>query len=858
MRTVVVSCAYSLLTLGAPLVLVAADPSWLAEDFEGDFQSNRWSFWEGREFPGAKGSFERTAGAAHEGRYGGQLHFDFTGGGNYVAAQLNLSDSEQTEAAKWNALQLWLNHPEGNEVVFRYTDSAGQTLQKQVECAGGRWVQVTIPFSGWGSYWGGPKDGKIHGPPKTLGLLVDKGQQQTGAMSFDDLRLVKYNDTPARVTYPAYRFEAAEGWRARADGNGGSTRLEGTKAVLDFTQGAKSITLAVPDHVLLGKVDRIRFRVNGSAAGHPVRLIAHTHFMTFHKLLGEFSGEGEQDLVTEGPPGPGWAWYGGENDGNPHGPLRLTDLQFAANGKTDRCELELKEVAVEASCAEEKRCLLVTDVAAETEIPTFRARMRALTDQPLEGQLRWTLRNWEGDVLRRGETPMTVPTKATLAECELPLEKGLLSAGGAALRFVEADFVLDVPGQKTAPAQAVWLAPPDWQVDAALEPDSPFGMGVYLNRYGGDARGLAVMEQTAQMAAKAGAKWTREDFSWDRLEPRKGEFDWRFTDNLVACAKRNGITVYAIAAYWSHWTKPYSQEGIADYLNYVRAMVRHYKSDIHHWEIWNEPNIFFWQGPKEMYGELLTRSYAAIKETDPQAQVLGLSTAGIDYGFIDKMLALKTPFDVLTIHPYRTYLNDLDFIKDLKRASDKAQLPDGRRRPVWLTEMGWSTFTPHNALKQDFAATTLRAQAELIARSYLCAIASGVEPRTFWYDFRNDGDDPVYFEHQMGIVYRDFRPKPAYVAFGTLAQVLKGTKLDRAVAIGEDTIAYQFKAVAPGGKDVLAVWNPQKDVRVTVPMRSAKATRVNAVGESVTLSARGGAVAVELKKGAPVYLLPAD
>jgi hypothetical protein len=41
-------------------------------------------------------------------------------------------------------------------------------------------------------------------------------------------------------------------------------------------------------------------------------------------------------------------------------------------------------------------------------------------------------------------------------------------------------------------------------------------------------------------------------------------------------------------------------------------------------------------------------------------------------------------------------------------------------------------------------------------------------------------------------------------------------------------------------------------------MRSAKATRVNAVGESVTLLAREGAVVLDLKHGAPVYLLPTD
>ena len=159
------------------------------------------------------------------------------------------------------------------------------------------------------------------------------------------------------------------------------------------------------------------------------------------------------------------------------------------------------------------------------------------------------------------------------------------------------------------------------------------------------------------------------------------------------------------------------------------------------------------------------------------------------------------------------------------------RLPDGRRRPVWLTEMGWATHVPHNALGQDFQPNTQRAQAELIARSYLCAIVSGVEPRTFWYDFRNDGDDPLYFEHNMGIVYRDFRPKPAYIAFATLAGVLQGKKLDQAVPVADGTLAYRFVSTQPGGEKAIALWNPSRDATASLEMDAAKVTLVNAIGE---------------------------
>jgi hypothetical protein len=479
------------------------------------------------------------------------------------------------------------------------------------------------------------------------------------------------------------------------------------------------------------------------------------------------------------------------------------------------------------------------------------AHARALSDTRLDGELQWVLRDWDGNEVGRGKQVALVPAKSEPAEFKLPIKE----AERVRRRFLEAEISLDIPGQEAAPVRAAWVAGLNEKGDAALEPESPFGMGVYLNRYGGDAGGLALMERAAQMARDAGVKWSREDFSWGRIERQRGQFDWTYYDNLLACARRNGITVYAIVGYWTGWTKPYTSEGIEDYVRFLKVMVRRYHQEIKQWEIWNEPNIFFWDGPKDLYAQLLTKSYAAIKEIDPEAQVLGLSTAGIDKKFISRMLELQAPFDILTIHPYRTHLNDLAFIEDLKNVSDQVKLPEGKRRPVWLTEMGWATHTPHNTLRQDFAPNTLRAQAEFIARSYLCAIVSGVEPKTFWYDFRNDGDDPIYFEHQMGIVYNDFTPKPAYLAYATLTRVLRGKRLVGPVPAPQGVLAFDFKPTAGNSGETIAFWSPQADAQVEFPTPAQRVTRINGVGEQSELQAQAGKVSIELKKGAPVYLL---
>jgi hypothetical protein len=134
------------------------------------------------------------------------------------------------------------------------------------------------------------------------------------------------------TSYTAYRFTKPENWHVRTAGDPGATRWNAPFWSPDFSQGASSIGLSPPDRCLLGKVDKIHLRARGTAKGHPVHLFLHTHFMTFHKVVGEFGGEGEQEIVTDGPPGPGWEWFGGENDGKIRGPLRVGEIRLEANG----------------------------------------------------------------------------------------------------------------------------------------------------------------------------------------------------------------------------------------------------------------------------------------------------------------------------------------------------------------------------------------------------------------------------------------------------------------------------------------------------------------------------------------------
>lgn len=678
-----------------------------------------------------------------------------------------------------------------------------------------------------------------------IALFIVTGFKFTPLMSAETEIIMK--EKP--FSYTVFDFNSGEGWTLGAEGENGSSELKDKSWVLDFTKGANSISISPTPVSMLGRVEKIHLKVRGSAKDHPVHIYIQSHFMTFHKVVGKLSGSGEQDLVFNAPPGNDWLWKEGENDGEVHGPLRLLEIKIEGNNSKDQCKLELISLSVEGKIAENKLCLLTSEAVSGSNPMTFKAKVRSIGDKPLKGTLNWSVLSWDKQELEKGKKQITI---APEAKGNIFLIK--TSIKNPALKFAEVIFHVDVPGQSVPDADACWLAPNEMQNDTSLVSQTSFGMGAYLGRYHGRE-----LEQMALKSKEAGVKWIREDFQWGTIEAEKGKFNWAFTDSVVHIARQNGISVYAIVAYWPSWTREYTKEGIADYITFLRELVNHYKNEIHQWEIWNEPNIFFWQGPAEMYAELLMKSYVAIKDVDASAQVLGISTSGIDFDFIQKMEDLQAPFDVLTIHPYRSKLVESEFISELKKASDMAVLPGGRRRPVWITEMGWTTYTPHNSWVQEgFLATPLREQAELIVRTYLSCIISGIDPKVFWYDLRNDGTDPHNFEDNIGIMYKDFSPKPAYIAYSTMTRTLKGMKFIKSLLMPDGVFSGLFEDQNDRNKKVIALWSPSGDKRVEIEVASDKAAMINTMGEVSGLKVftrdMKKFAEVQLKKGSPLYI----
>ncbi len=445
-----------------------------------------------------------------------------------------------------------------------------------------------------------------------------------------------------------------------------------------------------------------------------------------------------------------------------------------------------------------------------------------LLEEPLASVLKVNVRNWDGLLLQAAELPIQLPGGGRRQDVQHRFTVP------AAARYVEAAGVLESPGQQPAASSSTFTAtldeldhteqlpPPDRE----LRPESPWGMGVYLYRYPHSPSGLADMDRAAALAAAAGVKWTREEFSYGMIEKAPREYDFAFFDKVVDTAHRHGISVYALLSYWSPFVKPYTEEAIEAYCDYARATVRRYKDRIKYWEIYNEPNIFFWEGPKDLYPVLLARVYAVIKQEDPSARVLGISTAGIDRPFIQRVLDANAPFDDLTIHPYRSQLVERTFRRELE---ETAALVDPRG--VWITEMGWST--------QAAGGKSEREQAQLLARAYLTAVGAGVR-NMGWYNFRNDGEDPFYNEANFGVLRRDLSPKAAFRALATVCRTLALRGDLRPVWLADGTGEQGLYALRVG--DHTALWAPRGDVDAVLATAAPTPRVLNLMGEPMALT----------------------
>jgi hypothetical protein len=636
-------------------------------------------------------------------------------------------------------------------------------------------------------------------------------------------------DDKVVAEYVMADFKDAEGWaiRSLAGSVGGSTFKDGI-LTCDFGghPGYIGIGALMP---ITGTPSDVTLTYESNKSGHPIVLrLIDSEGQYFQRAIADLDMDGIRSVTVSVNAMSTWFHFGGKNDGVVRPPIKLAEVIVDHDGPSTSIRLIDAKVRTRISM-EQGVTFIIASRRQDDDKDTLFLEARSILPKPINARYYWRVTDLEEQPLDSGHERLVLSPGQTMTRSLTVARKGVKLCNFRLDADVPAgDLLGGAPKPlKTRPAGEPVSIPDTVMITKAiptsvvelkhggsthLAPDSPFGMGIYL----GQRWSTAEQEVPARIAQDIGVKWMRDEFNWGGLEPEKGNWNWERFDHSVDTATRHGISIFGLLCYWAPWAKPHTQEGIGDYCNYVRTVVGRYKDRIKYWEIWNEPNIGFWTGTTEQYAALLSAAYDAVKQADPDAKVIGCCTAGTDLRFIEKVLQCGDydKFDILSIHPYRypPTPEETDFIGELKKA-DTLIRKYGAPKPIWITEIGWPTNTGANGSSES-------KQAAMIARTYMQAMASGVVQKVFWYNFRNDGIDMSYNEHNFGIIRRDQSVKPAVIAFRTMTQHLEGKRFVKALNAGDGTYVYAFDGK---GSRTLAAWCALGTARLTI---SGKATMV--------------------------------
>lgn len=324
---------------------------------------------------------------------------------------------------------------------------------------------------------------------------------------------------------------------------------------------------------------------------------------------------------------------------------------------------------------------------------------------------------------------------------------------------------------------------------AAPAPESPFGIHYGTGHL--DAEGLAVVK-------KLGFNWLRlfKSFSWKRVEPKQGEFDFSQTDKDVELLAANNLMALGVlgdgAPVWAAKNPDADFKGWAcwtprdpdDFAAFCARIFERYGEKVTAFEPWNEPYYpgFFTErvqdgqrilGSPEDYLALQKLVFERARASGKKIEIGWNTNALEEMPRNRKLIELGIlPFaDFVSLHHY---LGQPDPAPELaKQAAAMRESMGGEDRPIWNTEGGLGPFTAFNFYKhippaQDDGHHLV--WAEWYPRFYLACLASGVK-RYFAYLF----SAPNFWAPDYSFNNIDGRIGPNLTAMSALAWQVDGT-----------------------------------------------------------------------------------
>lgn len=404
--------------------------------------------------------------------------------------------------------------------------------------------------------------------------------------------------------------------------------------------------------------------------------------------------------------------------------------------------------------------------------------------------------------------------------------------------------------------------------------------------------------RSVQLLKDGGVTFVRQSFPWQEIEPAPGYYrdpqgqdSWAKYDFIVDQLNQAGIGILARVDTIPPWARPSTDDIKAfdkgppqdfnNYANFVAAITSRYKGKIHHFQVWNEPNLTGEWGGKpispEQYGLLLKYTSEKVKAVDPTALIVtaglaqttenGVKTNNLnELDFIERLYQSGAApyFDILSVMDYglgdspqdrrvspdRTNFSRLLLAREVMVRNGDAQ------KPIWVSEYGWLSLPPDwqgrpgswgKSVNEETQARWTVEGLERMRREWPWVTAVFVWAFRWVERPEETGADPSrYFE----VVDHDFTPRPVYLALRDWSGAQR-VATSGILPIHDARLAWQgeWRDQTLGGQNYRVTARPDATVRVAFQ------------GTELRLRARAGATEGQLYAtidGQPVNGLKAD
>lgn len=309
---------------------------------------------------------------------------------------------------------------------------------------------------------------------------------------------------------------------------------------------------------------------------------------------------------------------------------------------------------------------------------------------------------------------------------------------------------------------------------------------------------------------------------------------------------------------------PVSPESRQEFAEFCQTIVKELKDYTHTYEIWNEWDIagsgFNPHGATpEEYVELLKVVYPAIKEVDPEAMILTLSTSGGQsgfpgLGFIERAFAAGAAnwSDGIAIHPYSWDKSPkagrvFDVVKDgVRRIMDQYGM---QGKSIYATEIGWAShyYNISDIQQAAYHVQNYVMHSEEVDGKPLIDVIS-------IYTIGDHGPTRSEREQNFGLLGHSGYPKESFLATSNMNVLLADARVTEVFDFASGTAyAYRFDSTKHRSAEYLVMWSDFDGEEVRVDLGVDSVNVFDMYGNMTTVSGTDGKFTFVLSEQ-PIYV----